>query len=834
MHPVFDDIYSPRSGNNRDVYQRRKRRDSDVEVLQQLMPDRDNSAIEAAQRTIAGDSKGRSNDSRRIYRPMEERAQADSARSFSSRVKEAGNGAAPESESFRRDKPRTIPSIVSEAAQGSSAGVHPHTSLSPATDLRHKDRLRTEHGVPRQSQSHSVLAEQHSSPDSPESGEREADYSVTPLGHEREVEVQTGQQYLSNDEGDGNQPTQRRHSPPTGGSATPPPIRRAHRYVDDEPEGVSTFGGGNMNSTSKPPIMTRLEENARPRAPSYHRRRSQGKDPSSTAQEANHRTTRTPALDRIKKFQDSEQQLQYVTSPRARDPTRRGTPKLDYGRDDREREPETGREDSMSGPIDLPSTERRPRGDQGHPMSSHRDSRQSDGSSRIADFFSPSIFQVVLHNPTTSHQLLKYSETQVCSENVEFLGKVEQYRTIVNSLAGTLAVIHRTFVSDQSPNQVNVPGGVMKTVHNEMKSLVTVTLPSMESLFNEMQNKIEQLVFEDIYPRFVRYQMALSTARALASDRQRYQGLGDCFCMTSPAKADNPILYASDGFVKVTGYSRSEIIPRNCRFLQGSQTDRRAAYRLKEAVRQDKEAVELLLNYTKSGNPFWNLLYIAPLFDDSGEVVFYIGGQVNCSTTVHTNVDVMRVLSMADEEPNMEDIKNQTKRSSGKSFKPKSLLKTLGIHVDEQEPPLPVPGETGMEQKVLDRMEGHDLRTQIREFYSAYSKYIIARADNFVIKFYSAGVTETLHPANQTGGPPVGQDIFRFFKQNMLAHQSDYKNRVRNAIQSGFPISVEIRLQTRRSAMFRGDESFMTHWTPLKDEGSVVHWVVVTFAPMMN
>lgn len=93
---------------------------------------------------------------------------------------------------------------------------------------------------------------------------------------------------------------------------------------------------------------------------------------------------------------------------------------------------------------------------------------------------------------------------------------------------------------------------------------------------------------------------------------------------------------------------------------------------------------------------------------------------------------------------------------------------------------------------------------------------------------------EMLHPANNTIGLVTGQEIFRFFKQNMVNHQSDYKARVRSAIRSGSPISMEIRLQTRRSALFRGDEKFVTHWTPLKDDKSAVHYVVLTMAPAIQ
>lgn len=93
---------------------------------------------------------------------------------------------------------------------------------------------------------------------------------------------------------------------------------------------------------------------------------------------------------------------------------------------------------------------------------------------------------------------------------------------------------------------------------------------------------------------------------------------------------------------------------------------------------------------------------------------------------------------------------------------------------------------------------------------------------------------EMLHPANNTVGLVAGQEVFRFLKQNMINHQSDYKARVRSALRQGAPVSVEVRLQTRRSALFRGDERFATHWTPLKDEKSIVRWVVVTMAPAIQ
>ncbi|KAI8266215.1 Aureochrome1 [Colletotrichum sp. SAR11_239] len=459
------------------------------------------------------------------------------------------------------------------------------------------------------------------------------------------------------------------------------------------------------------------------------------------------------------------------------------------------------------------------------------------GSNRTVDFFGPGIFQVVLHNPTTSHQLLKFAEARFCSESVEFLKKVEQYHTTLNDLAGIMTSIHKDFLAESSSKQINVNGEMRKQVHVEMKALMTKTLPSMESLFSDLQESVEQDVFLDIYPRFVRYQMALNATRALATNRHTYQGLGDCFCLTNPSVADNPIVFASDGFVKVTGYTRPEIIPRNCRFLQGAHTDRVPIRRLKNAIEERKESVELILNYKKNGDPFWNLLYVAPLYNEAGKLAFFIGGQINCSTTIHSNVDVMRVLSTSTNDDTQDETKANAPpihRASSMPSARKAFLKALGVRVDSNNAPTTVTAEAGMENKLLHRMEGQSLNAQMKEFYTAYSKYLVLSYDSFIIRFYSEGVMEMLHPANNTIGLVTGQEIFRFFKQNMVNHQSDYKARVRSAIRSGSPISMEIRLQTRRSALFRGDEKFMTHWTPLKDDKSAVHYVVLTMAPAIQ
>lgn len=99
--------------------------------------------------------------------------------------------------------------------------------------------------------------------------------------------------------------------------------------------------------------------------------------------------------------------------------------------------------------------------------------------------------------------------------------------------------------------------------------------------------------------------------------------------VTDAAQADNPIIFANDAFLKLTGYERDEIIGRNCRMLQGPETDRAAINVLSRAVAAGEDAKVELLNYRKDGSTFWNALYISPVRNDAGEIVYFFGSQLD-------------------------------------------------------------------------------------------------------------------------------------------------------------------------------------------------------------
>nr|AML79401.1 putative LOV domain-containing protein [Drakaea elastica] len=106
------------------------------------------------------------------------------------------------------------------------------------------------------------------------------------------------------------------------------------------------------------------------------------------------------------------------------------------------------------------------------------------------------------------------------------------------------------------------------------------------------------------------------------------------FVITDPRLPDNPIIFASDSFLELTEYSREEILGRNCRFLQGPETDPATVKKIREAIDNQRDVTVQLINYKKSGKKFWNLFHLQPMRDQKGEVQYFIGVQLDGSAHV--------------------------------------------------------------------------------------------------------------------------------------------------------------------------------------------------------
>ena len=110
------------------------------------------------------------------------------------------------------------------------------------------------------------------------------------------------------------------------------------------------------------------------------------------------------------------------------------------------------------------------------------------------------------------------------------------------------------------------------------------------------------------------------------------------FVVTDPSLPDNPIVYASQGFLNLTGYSLDQILGRNCRFLQGPETDPKSVERIRNAIEHGMDLSVCLLNYRVDGSTFWNQFFIAALRDASGNITNFVGVQCKVSDTYAASV----------------------------------------------------------------------------------------------------------------------------------------------------------------------------------------------------
>ncbi|MBT2575792.1 PAS domain-containing protein [Bacillus sp. ISL-51] len=95
--------------------------------------------------------------------------------------------------------------------------------------------------------------------------------------------------------------------------------------------------------------------------------------------------------------------------------------------------------------------------------------------------------------------------------------------------------------------------------------------------------------------------------------------------ITDPSLEDNPIVYTNQGFMDMTGYSSEEILGKNCRFLQGKQTDKKQVAKIRNGLKNKEPITVRLKNVKKDGTLFWNELNIDPLFIE--DKLYFVGFQ---------------------------------------------------------------------------------------------------------------------------------------------------------------------------------------------------------------
>ncbi len=99
--------------------------------------------------------------------------------------------------------------------------------------------------------------------------------------------------------------------------------------------------------------------------------------------------------------------------------------------------------------------------------------------------------------------------------------------------------------------------------------------------------------------------------------------------LTDPHLPDHPMIAVNAAFASLTGYAIDQAVGRNCRFLQGADTDPSAPRRIRRCLDEQRGCIEWIVNYRRDGTAFWNLLFLSPVFDRDGRLLHYFGNQRN-------------------------------------------------------------------------------------------------------------------------------------------------------------------------------------------------------------
>jgi len=105
-------------------------------------------------------------------------------------------------------------------------------------------------------------------------------------------------------------------------------------------------------------------------------------------------------------------------------------------------------------------------------------------------------------------------------------------------------------------------------------------------------------------------------------------------------QVDNPMIYVNPSFERITGYQRDEVIGKNCRLLQGKDTNPAVIKEIRNAIEEGRECQVILQNYRKDGTTFWNELAISPVYNSRRHLTHFVGIQTDITERRHSEEEL--------------------------------------------------------------------------------------------------------------------------------------------------------------------------------------------------
>ena len=140
----------------------------------------------------------------------------------------------------------------------------------------------------------------------------------------------------------------------------------------------------------------------------------------------------------------------------------------------------------------------------------------------------------------------------------------------------------------------------------------------------------------------------VESQKQMEAHHRQWQALNAAVVISDALQPDMPIVYVNPMFERMSGYALSEVVGRNCRFLQGVETNQNALLPLREAIKKQTNGFAVLRNFRKDGSMFMNELFVSPVKDSNNKVMYYVGiqhMQENGNTTTDYSTNLLIVKS---------------------------------------------------------------------------------------------------------------------------------------------------------------------------------------------
>ena len=438
--------------------------------------------------------------------------------------------------------------------------------------------------------------------------------------------------------------------------------------------------------------------------------------------------------------------------------------------------------------------------------------------------------------------------------------QVQEYNSATDDVTSVLTSMAASFTSPSARNPLGLPPMLSRQLNTDIKRMAHTILPSMESIFLEATRHVRNRLAREAFPGFVQAQFTYCASIALSSGtsgigspKLEYPGLGESFCISAASPQDGAITAASDAFATITGCRLPEIISRTCRFLQGPSTDKATISRINMGLKEGREISELIVNYRRDGEAFWNLLTLFPLRDQHGRLRHWLGAQVDVSESVTNQRDLMRILNRG-HNPNLPAEANSTTGSTvsseadGRSDRPwerddASLSREGSVRSNSRtnflyqfrkgqpspSSPPPITDKFPRKADLGNRgirlfAQDHLPRAQAPTIPSVYTHYFVLSCDQFgpayatqrqptptvgprkrpSLKLHVAYHSEAAAEILPMRGDIRGLGIFQVLED--YAHSpsitKSFKSLVRERVEFGRPVSLEMLIDRSRFAFF--------------------------------